>query len=296
MTSTVPQAKQLAAADQSATDAFPLDRYLARIGYDGPREPSLAVLQALTRLQSAAIAYENLDPLVGNPVSVAPADLIAKLLPGKRGGYCFELNGLLALALTALGFSFVGLAARVLWGQSDDLVTARSHQVLLIDLPEGQYIADVGFGSATPTAALRLVADEVQATPHGPMRLIRRGDDYYLQARLRAEEVGADWRTLYRFDLQPQHPVDYVVGNHYVATFASSIFRLNLMAARHLPDCRLTFGNNTLNRYALDGTKTETVYDNAAAIRTALLEHFALMVPDAAIFDQRVIELGFVTR
>lgn len=283
-------------AEAPAAEAFPLDRYLARIGYDGPREPTLAVLRALHRLQPATIVYENLDPLVGNPVSVAPADLIAKLLAGGRGGYCFELNGLFALALKALGFNFVGLAARVLWGQPEDLVTARSHQVLLIDLPEGQYIADVGFGSATPTAPLRLVADEVQETPHGPMRLIRRGDDYYLQATLRAEEMNTDWRTLYRFDLQPQHAVDYVVGNHYVATFASSIFRLNLMAARHLPDCRLTFGDNKITRYALDGTKTETILESAAAIRAALRDHFALIVSDPVVFDRRVIELGFVGR
>jgi len=278
-----------------ATSAFPLDLYLRRIGYDGPHAPSLEMLRQLHFLHPHAIAYENLDPLIGRPVSIAEADLVEKLLSGNRGGYCFEQNGLLACALTALGFTFTGLAARVLWNQPEHLVTARSHHVLLIDLPEGKYIADVGFGGMTPTAPLRLVADEVQATPHGPMRLILRNAAYFLQAQIGGAAVdGAAWRTLYRFDLQPQHPIDYVVGNHYVSTFAESIFRNSLMAARPLADGRLTLANNRFTEYRLDGSETVTMLEDAAAIRRVLQDRFNLTVPDSAAFDRRLVELGFV--
>lgn len=274
--------------------AFPLERYLARIGYHGPRAPTLEVLRALHRLHPAAIAYETLDPLIGLPVSIAAPDLAQKLLSGQRGGYCFEQNGLFALALSALGFTFSGLAARVLWNQPEDLRTARSHHVLLVTLAEGIYIADVGFGGMTPTAPLRLIADEIQATPHEPMRLVRRGEDYFLQVQqLRAEDAVL-WKTLYRFDLQPQHPIDYVVANHYVSTFAGSIFRTTLMAARPVADGRLALMNNRLTRYRPDGGATETILDTAAAIRQVLRDSFDLVVPDAAAFDRRVVELGFV--
>lgn len=275
-------------------DGFPLDRYLRRIGYDGPREASLAVLRQLHFLHPNAIAYENLDPLIGRPVSIAEPDLVAKLLSGKRGGYCYEQNGLFAQALAALGFRFTGLGARVLWNQPEDLVTARSHHILLVELPEGQYIADIGFGGMTPTAPLRLVADESQATPHGAMRFVRRDGDYFLQAQSIGTEGVTAWRTLYRFDLQPQQPIDYVVGNHYVSTFATSIFRTSLMAARPVREGRLALANNRFTEYRLDGDAIETVLETAASIRALLQQRFDLTVPDIAAFDRRVIELGFV--
>ncbi len=288
------------AADKRAQDdgvpgGFPLDRYLRRIGYAGPRAASLDVLRQLHFLHPHAIAYENLDPLIGRPVSIADADLEAKLLSGTRGGYCFEQNGLFARALAALGFRFVGLAARVLWNQPEDLITARSHHVLLVDLPEGPYIADVGFGGMTPTAPLRLVADEPQETPHGAMRLVRRDGDYLLQAQKPGEAGDQAWRALYRFDLHPQQPIDYVVSNHYVATFPSSIFRNTLMAARPLTGGRrLTLGNNRCTEYRLDGTSSETVLETAAAIRALLQERFQLVAPDPQALDHRLVELGIV--
>jgi N-hydroxyarylamine O-acetyltransferase len=273
---------------------FPLDRYLRRIGYDGPRHASLEVLRQLHFLHPLAIAYENLDPLIGRPVSIAAADLVAKLLSGKRGGYCYEQNGLFAGALAALGFRAIGLGARVLWNQPDDLVTARSHHILLIDLPEGRYVADIGFGGMTPTAPLRLVMDEVQATPHGPMRFVGRDGDYFLQAQTSGTEGVVVWRTLYRFDLHPQQPIDYVVGNHYVSTFETSIFRTSLMAARPMTAGRLALANNRLTEYRLDGGMVETELETAAEIRAVLQECFDLTVPDEAAFDRRVVELGFV--
>ncbi|HVI88162.1 MAG TPA: arylamine N-acetyltransferase [Dongiaceae bacterium] len=294
MTAAIPASGDPSAnADESG---FPLDRYLQRIGYGGPREASLEVLRQLHFLHPNAIAYENLDPLIGRPVSIAEADLVAKLLSGKRGGYCYEQNGLFARALTALGFRFAGLGARVLWNQPDDRVTARSHHILLIDLPQGQYIADIGFGGMTPTAPLRLVVDEAQATPHGPMRFVRRDGDYFLQAQTLGTEGLTAWRTLYRFDLHPQQPIDYVVGNHYVSTFEASIFRTSLMAARPVVDGRLTLANNRFTAYCLDGSSAETVLETASSIRALLQESFNLTVPDVAAFDHRVIELGFVPR
>ncbi|MFX5514234.1 arylamine N-acetyltransferase, partial [Acinetobacter baumannii] len=74
------------------------------------------------------------------------------------------------------------------------------------------YIADVGFGGQTLTGPLRVNTQEPQRTPHEMFRLITRGADYLLQS-----QIGEGWKTLYRFDLHPQLPVDYEVPNWYLS-------------------------------------------------------------------------------
>ena len=66
-----------------------LDRYLQRIGHFGAHEASLPVLQALHRLHPQAISFENLDPFLGLPVRLEEAAVEAKLVAGRRGGYCY---------------------------------------------------------------------------------------------------------------------------------------------------------------------------------------------------------------
>ena len=110
--------------------AFDLDAYFARIGYAGPRAPTLPVLAALHRLHPAAIPFEAIDVLLGRPISLAPADIFAKLVTGGRGGYCFEQNGLFRLALTALGFGVTPLIARSWYGRPLDQPRPRTHMAL----------------------------------------------------------------------------------------------------------------------------------------------------------------------
>src|SRR5262249_24611720 len=93
--------------------ALDLDAYLARVGYTGDRAPSLAVLDALHLAHATHVPFENLGILLGRPVLLDLESLQAKLVRGRRGGYCFEQNALLAAALEALGFAVTRLAARV---------------------------------------------------------------------------------------------------------------------------------------------------------------------------------------
>ena len=90
---------------------FDLDAYLRRIGHHGPRTPTLATMRALCAAQPAAIAFENIDPLLGRPPQLAPDALQAKLVGQRRGGYCYELNALLREVLLALGLQVTPLAA-----------------------------------------------------------------------------------------------------------------------------------------------------------------------------------------
>jgi N-hydroxyarylamine O-acetyltransferase len=256
---------------------FELDAYLARIGYSGPRTPTFDTLEAVHALHPAAIPFENLNPLLGWPVSLDVDSLQAKLVAGGRGGWCFEHNTLFRHALETLGFSVTSLAARVLWNAPPDSpIGPRSHMLLLVDLGGSLYIADVGFGGNVLTAPLRLQPDIVQLTPHEPHRLLPLGNGFVLEASL-----GGEWKPFYRFTTEPQFPADYEVSNWYLCHHPSSFFRQMLMGARATADGRYALRNNTLAIHRNNKTEKRTLTD-AGALRSSLENDFALQLPESS--------------
>lgn len=185
-----------------------LRAYFKRIGFSGEARGDRATLESLVARHPATIAFENLDPLLGLPVPLSSDELVAKLVRQRRGGYCFEQNGLLAEVLRTIGFVVTPLAARVLWMQSDDAITPRTHMLLLVHLADGPVLADGGFGGAVCTGVLDLIADEPQSTPHERFRLVERDGEWRQQT-----EIEGEWRTTYRFDLTPQLGVDFELAN-----------------------------------------------------------------------------------
>jgi N-hydroxyarylamine O-acetyltransferase len=125
-----------------------------------------------------------------------------------RGGYCFEQNALFLHALRGLGITAGILLARVVWRRPPGTVTPRTHMLLRVELPDGAYLADVGFGGATPTAPVALVPGRVQPTPLGTYRLAALDAELVLELR----QDGA-WTPLYRFGPEPQHAVDVDLAN-----------------------------------------------------------------------------------
>jgi len=119
----------------SVTD-FDLDAYLHRIGLGGRPKPTLEALAVIVGAHCLAIPYENIDVLLGRPPKLDMASLQAKLVSGRRGGYCFEQNLLLRAALRALGFRATGMLARVVRGFPADAPMNASHMVVRVDLPE----------------------------------------------------------------------------------------------------------------------------------------------------------------
>lgn len=257
-----------------------LDAYLSRIGHDGPRTPTLDTLRALHALHPRAIPFENLDPWFGRPVELAPAALEDKLVRRARGGYCYEQNGLFGAVLHTLGFRVRGLAARVRWQLAPDVAMPRSHMLLLVELPEGPHVADVGFGLMTLTAPLRFEPDREQPTSHETYRLRAEGAGFVLEARVRGE-----WRSLYAFDLVEQLPVDYEVLNWYTSTHPSSRFVQHLIAARPTDDGRLALLDRELSRYHLDGRVERRTLAGADELRESLACDFGIdlaHLPDLA--------------
>ncbi|HET6159312.1 MAG TPA: arylamine N-acetyltransferase [Dongiaceae bacterium] len=272
----------------SADVSFDLDAYFARIGYDGPGTPTLETLRTIQLLHPQAIAFENLNPLLALPVRLDVESLQQKLIRSRRGGYCFEQNGVLLHALRALGFRVAGLAARVVWNQPDPSTTPpRSHMVLRVELEEGIYLADVGFG-VSPTGPLRLEQDIEQQTPHEPFRLLRNDGRFTLQCKLKGE-----WESFYCFDLQEQAPIDYQVANHYVSTWPTSHFVMSLIAARATPDGRCGLRNNRLSIHRLGGESEQRVLATTAEISTALHDLFGIVVPDERAFASALARLNW---
>jgi N-hydroxyarylamine O-acetyltransferase len=269
-------------------DQLDLDAYFQRIGYAGERIPTLTTLRAIHVRHATAIPFENLTPLLRQPVRLDLASLQHKLVESGRGGYCFEQNLLLRAVLRALGFQVIGLAARVRWNVPDEVVTARGHMLLRVEIEGQTYLADVGFGGLTLTAPLALSLDHAQPTPHEPFRIIADGDGYLMQAQL-----GQAWKSLYRFDLQQQFLPDYEVTNWYLSNHPSSHFVTGLMAARPDTERRYTLRNNQLTIHHLHGDTERHVFSTVAELRAALEECFQITLPatpDLGPALQRLIE------
>jgi N-hydroxyarylamine O-acetyltransferase len=255
---------------------FDQDAWFDRIGYQGPRTPTLETLRGLVDAHSAAIAYESIDVLLDRAPMLDLASLQRKMIAGRRGGYCFEQNMLFRGGLRALGFDVTSLQARVVRGLSVDAPRPMLHMVLQVNLPEGPFLADVGFGNLAPTAPLLLSPDLEQDTPHEVMRFIRMGDELTLQSKL-----GDRWEHIYRVVLLPRVDAEYEICNWFTASHPDSPYRANLIAARPGPGkTRTTLFNARLNVRHANGEVERRTMSDAAEYRDVLAGTFGLKLTD----------------
>src|SRR5215510_7370266 len=168
-----------------SASSFDQQAWLTRIGYSGALEPTLRTLHQLVFAHSHAIAYESLDIMLGRTPKLDLGALQRKMILGGRGGYCLEQNMLFRAALRSLGYQITSLQGRVIRGMAIDAPRPAIHMLLQVELPEGRYLADVGFGNLAPTCALRLEPNIEQDTPHEVMRFIDVGGELTLQAKLK---------------------------------------------------------------------------------------------------------------
>jgi N-hydroxyarylamine O-acetyltransferase len=257
-----------------------LDAYCERIGYRGARTPTLATLRELQWHHVSAIPFENLTSLAGEPVLLEPAALQAKMVHGRRGGYCYEQNVLFAAVLQRLGFQVTGLAARVVWNPAPGAGNPRTHMLLRLELPEGSHIADVGFGSASLPGPLRLVTGLAQPTPIEPYRLVEHAEGYQLEL-----QQPEGWRPVYTFDLQPQQFADYQMANWFVSTSPASRFVQVLMVARPAGTLRRTLLDAELALRPLAGEPQRHRLGGVAELRRVLAAEFGIDVPAGARMD-----------
>lgn len=273
--------------------ALDLTGYFDRINYRGPADPDLDVLQDLVSGHTQSIPFENLDPLLGVPVDdLNPDALIDKLVHRRRGGYCYEHNGLMGYVLAELGFQVRRLAARVVWMRpADSALPAQTHTLLAVTFPGsgGSYLVDVGFGGQTPTSPIRFETGGVQQTTHEPYRLEDRGDGLVLQVQVRGE-----WQALYEFTMRTQPQIDLQMGSWFASTHPSSHFVTNLMAALVTIDARWNLADRNLAIHRAGATE-KIPLDDAAAVVDILSERFGIDVADVgerSVLEARIDRAG----
>jgi N-hydroxyarylamine O-acetyltransferase len=247
---------------------FDTAAYLQRIGLDTQPAASVDGLHALQRAQALAIPFENFDILLERGISLEPQAVFDKLVHRRRGGYCFELNGLFLAALQAFGFQARALLGRVhVVGEP----TGRSHQISLVSIDGEDWIADVGFGAQTALQPMRLVRDEPQALHDSVRRYV---DDPRFGTMLQMQGPER-WINLYSFDFWHVTEGDRVMGNHFTSTHPGSFFTFARIAARPTPTGRRSLLDFTLRQVDGGAEATEQLAGGEAYL-TALREHFGI--------------------
>ena len=197
--------------------------YLDRIGYPGGREPSAGNLAALVRAHRVAVPYETLDLWRGLRTSLAPDALFDKLVTRRRGGYCFELNGLFAALLRELGYEVREYAGRWLRNNPSLSVPRRCHRVVCARTGKAgpAQIADVGIGLPFLLTPLDVVSDRPQLRGGRYYRVVRDGRLGFVVEMMRPD---GSWERLFSFDAAPCEPTDFDYPHWWCETHPDSIF------------------------------------------------------------------------
>lgn len=249
-----------------------VDAYLRRIGYDGPRDASAGALRSLHRVHMLAVPFENLDIHLGRPIALDQAALFEKIVGRRRGGFCYELNGLFAALLRELGFGVTLLAAAVARGDGQ-FGPEFDHMALLVEAP-GQtperWLADVGFGDSF-RAPLPLLERIEQRQEDGQVyRLERDGERWTMLGR-----AGAGWQAQYRFTLQPHDYAEYAEMCRYHQTSPESSFTRKRVCSLATPGGRITLSDLTLI-VTERGERTERLLAGEQEHRATLRELFGI--------------------
>jgi N-hydroxyarylamine O-acetyltransferase len=257
-----------------------LDAYFARIGYTGPRTPVLATLHAIAAHHTAAIPFENLDVLLNRPPKLDPASLEQQLVHARRGGYCFQQNGLLLQVLGALGFQVTPLSARVRLQRPRDFIPPRTHLFVKVELADGPWIVDSGVGSFSLTAAIRLEENTEQPTPHEPRRFVRAGGSLFHQVK-----VNDEWQDVCEFTGEAMPLIDRELGNWWTSTNPESGFRQRLTTARGgLDGTRRSILNREFTHRRGPEILEQRVIATPEELLEVLAEHFGLHFPAGTRF------------
>ncbi|MDR1328409.1 MAG: arylamine N-acetyltransferase [Oscillospiraceae bacterium] len=245
-----------------------LDNYFARIGYCGAADATLETLTALHTGHTFSIPFENLDVFYGRAISLEPDSLYGKLVTRRRGGYCFEMNGLFSRVLTELGFRVTRLLARCTFNGA---YTAKTHEVMVVEIGGQAYLCDVGYGADGIAGPLPLVVGAEVAQFTNTYRFSEDPRFGFVLER----GAGGGFEPMYAFTLEECLPVDYELSNHYTATHPSSFFRMMKFVTMPTPEGRITLTDNSFKTVA-DGRVTEAHVSGDAELAELLTRHFGL--------------------
>lgn len=293
----------MASDERSTASTLTLARYLGRVGLPAttPLTVDPATLSTVVRAHVRHIPFEGIDPLLGIPVSDLGTDALArKLVESRRGGFCYEHNGLMQDVLRAIGFDVVALAGRVVWQREPVPLPAETHQLLSVGIPgEGaRHLVDVGFGGLTPPNPLLFevsteqptdlesyrvtIVDDATPVPTGHTRLITYAMEAFVAGR---------WQAIYRFTDVPRPPIDSVAGSWFASTHPTSRFVSGLTAAAVSEAGRINLRGRHLVEHGVDGTTRKTTLDSASAVIDVLEQRFDIAAADVPGLPARIADV-----
>ncbi|NGO63319.1 arylamine N-acetyltransferase [Rhizobium daejeonense] len=209
---------------------FDVQAYLERIGVaelsgvQGQPMPSLAALQMLQSAQMRAIAFENIDVFLGRVPDLDEAVVWNRMVDGRRGGYCLELNRLFGGALQAFGFDAAPVLGRVRMGAP--VGGPRAHHAFVVSIEGVEWLADTGFGGPGPVGPVNLSDEEPQLIAGETFRTMR---DHATGELVLQRLNGEDWFALYGFDRVPVTEADFIAANVVCSRWEQSPFPRHLM-------------------------------------------------------------------
>ena len=247
-----------------------VDAYLDRIAYTGPCTPDATTLAALHRAHLLAVPFENLDIALGRPITLDLPSRYEKIVTRRRGGFCYELNGLFAWLLRELGYDVALLAAGV-YGDDDQPDPNDDHLTLLVRCPGDPtpWLADVGFGEGFREPLRLDVADEQ----------IRNGRAYRVEGegqwRYWEQDREGAWKPRYWFTLTPRQYGDFAEMCRWQQTSPDSHFTRNRVCSLATSQGRVTLADMTLI-VTENGRRHETPIADDAAYQRLLRDRFGV--------------------
>jgi N-hydroxyarylamine O-acetyltransferase len=246
--------------------------YLERIHYNKVVQPGVETLISLHRAHMLTVPFENLDIQLGKPIQLTERALWEKIIVHKRGGFCYELNGLFAWLLKQIGYDVTYLNGRV-YNAAGKRGREFDHLTLLVEIPtqSTRWLADVGFGDSF-VEPLKLELEGEQTQGLRAYRLERVDDGIDLWQR----DFSGNWSRQYFFDLQPRvFPTDYESTCLYHQTSPKSSFTHNSIVSRLTPDGRITFDNKQLI-ITKNGQRTTKLVNSDKEYWGLLKKHFGI--------------------
>jgi N-hydroxyarylamine O-acetyltransferase len=247
-----------------------VNAYLERINYSGSLEPTAETLRDLQVAHLVAVPFENLSIHARQPIVLDDEALFTKIVRRRRGGFCYEANGLFAALLRELGFKVEMLAAEVAnnegaFGPNFD------HMALMVTTDE-HWLADVGFGDSF-VEPLRMGERGEQIQGRRAYKIVPDDDDHLVLMRREGEE---DWKPEYRFTLQTYGYADYAEMCRYHQSSPKSHFTQRRICSRLTEEGRLTLSEMRFIKTSKDGARQERVLTSPEEYDAMLREHFGI--------------------
>jgi N-hydroxyarylamine O-acetyltransferase len=249
-----------------------LSAYFDRIGFEGTARPDFETLQGLHLAHQRAIPFENLDVQLRRPLVLDVERSYEKIVRRRRGGWCYEMNGLMGWVLAQIGFDVMRMSAGVRREQLGDAQLG-NHLCLLVRLDQ-PYLVDVGFGGSL----LRPMPLRVSEREDRPYRLglSETGEGYW-----RFSETGRDGPFTFDFRAVPADEKLFAAKCQQLQTDASSSFVQNLVVQRRSGDVHLALRGRVLT--TLHSTHADKVLLNSAEeLVETIRGRFDVDVPEVA--------------